>query len=298
MNSKKNYIREIIQRSCLSHKERKRLKSDLENEIDSRLERGETIEQIIERMGDPDTVAAELYENFSGMAERPFIEYKSERTIFGLPLVHIIRANYAASVPRVRAVGARVVNIGGRYGISPHFYGLPVARGVFAVGPKAKGIIAVGNLSSGFISIGNITAGIFSIGNISAGLFSIGNIALALLITLGNFAAGALSAGNTALGYAAAGNLALGKFAIGTKANGTFALSIKNLFAQMEAVKSFISSLEAPAPVKAFYGFVEKMCEIIIDPVLSTWFYVTLSLIVLALILVLYIVPKRLLARK
>ena len=297
MNAKK-YVREIIQRSCLPSGERKRLRADLENEIASRLERGETIEQIIERMGDPDNIAAELYENYAVTAERPFFEYKSERTLFGLPLVHIIRTNYAVPVPYVRTTGARGINIGGRYGRVRYNYGLPTARGVFALGPKAKGIIAVGNFSTGFITIGNITAGIFSIGNISAGLFSIGNIAVAPLVTLGNFAAGALSAANIALGYAAAGNLASGKYAIGNEVNGTFTFSVSNLYAQFEAIKAFISGLEAPAAVKTFYGLIEKVCEIVINPISALPFYIALSLLLLAVVSVLYIVPNRLLMRK
>jgi hypothetical protein len=249
-------------------------------------------------MGDPDTIAAELYENFTGMTERPFLEYKSERTLFGLPLVHIIRTNYAAPVPYVRTFGARGINAGGRYGRIQYNYGLPAARGVFALGPKAKGIIAVGNFSTGFISIGNITAGIISIGNISAGLFSIGNISLAPLISLGNFAAGALSAANAALGYAAAGNLALGKFAIGNEVKGAFTFSVSNLYDQFEAIKSFISRLEAPAPVKAFFGFIEKVCGIIINPVSAAPFLIIISSLLLAVILILCIVPNKLLMRK
>lgn len=297
MNAKK-YVREIIQRSCLPSGKRRKLKFDLESEINSRLERGETIEEIIERMGDPDTIAAELYENFTGMTERPFLEYKSERTLFGLPLVHIIRTNYAAPVPHFRTFGLRGINVGGRYGRIQYNQGLPAARGVFAFGPKAKGIIAVGNFSTGFISIGNITAGIFSIGNLSAGLFSIGNFSLAPLISLGNFAAGALSAANAALGYAAAGNLALGKFAIGNEVKGAFTFSVSNLYDQFEAIKSFISRLEAPVPVKAFFGFIERVCEIIIDPISEMPFHIAFSLILLAVILILCIVPNKLLMRK
>jgi len=297
MNAKK-YVREIIQRSCLPPGERKKLKYDLESEINSRLEGGETIEQIIERMGDPDTIAAELYENYTGKTERPFLEYKSERTLFGLPLVHIIRTNYAAYFPYVRTFGARGINIGGRYGRISYNQGLPAARGVFAFGPKAKGIIAVGNFSTGFISIGNITAGIFSIGNLSAGLFSIGNIVLAPLVALGNFAAGALSAGNVALGYAAAGNVALGKFAVGNEVNGTFTFPVTNLYTQFEELKTFFSGLEVPVPVKAFFGFIERVCEIIIDPISEMPLHIAFSLILLAVILTLYIVPNKLLMRK
>lgn len=119
-------------------------------------------------MGDPDKIAAELYENYTDSSERPFREYKSGKTLFGLPLVHIIRSNYAAALPLIRVAGARGINFGGRYGRMP-IHGLSTAKGVFAFGPKAKGII----------SIGNISAGTFSLGNLSAGRFTIGNIALA-----------------------------------------------------------------------------------------------------------------------
>jgi len=94
--NQKQYVKEIINRSCLPMPERKRLKVDLESEINSSLERGEQTEHIIERMGDPDKIAAELYENFADISVRPFREYKSKRIILGLPLVHIIRANYFA----------------------------------------------------------------------------------------------------------------------------------------------------------------------------------------------------------
>lgn len=292
--NQKQYIREIIQRSCLPTEERKRLKSDLENEINTAVERGESIEQIIQRMGEPDKVAAALYENFADITARPFREYKSEKTLFGLPLVHIIRANYAPSVPPFRTVSIRGFNVGGRYGSS---FGLPTARGIFAFGPKAKGVIAVGNFAAGFISIGNISTGILSIGNLSAGLFSIGNIALALLMTMGNFAAGLLSVGNMALGYATAGNLALGQYAVGNEAAGASAFSISNLIVHFEELKIFLAGLDAPAPVKAFYSMIEKISEILIDPISALPLAITLLAIVACVILLLWIIPKRLLNR-
>ncbi|NMB95662.1 MAG: hypothetical protein GYA02_03495 [Clostridiaceae bacterium] len=294
----KQYIREIIQRSCLPARERKELKIDLENEICSALERGESIEQIIERMGDPDEVAAEIYENFTDNFIRPFREYKSERKLFGLPLVHIIRANYAASVPHFRTVSTRGVNIGGRYDHMSYVYRLPTARGVFAFGPKAKGIIAIGNLSAGFISIGNISTGLISIGNLSAGLFSLGNMALAILVTFGNLVAGTLAAGNAALGYASAGNFVLGKFAIGNETMGTHTFSVSNLYIQLDAIKTFFRELSAPAPVKAFFGVIEKLCGVIANPMSSIPFFIILSLLLLIVTLTLYIVPNRLLMRK
>lgn len=295
MNAKQ-YVREIVQRSCLPAKERRKLKIDLENEIDVALERGESIELIIERMGDPDKLAAEIYENYAGEPLRPFREYKSSTTLFGLPLVHIIRMNYAALTPNVRAFSSRRISIGRRYSY-PGLSGLPAAHGVFALGPKAKGIISVGNLSTGLISIGNLSAGLISIGNVSGGLFSLGNISLALLVALGNFAAGALSAGNLAVGYGVAGNLACGEFAVGNEVMGTHTFSVSNLHAQFETIKMFFRGLDAPAPIKVFFGYIEKLLEVFHDPMSATLYIIGFLFILAIIILILCIVPNRLLNR-
>ncbi|MDR0294459.1 MAG: hypothetical protein LBH95_09965 [Oscillospiraceae bacterium] len=293
--NRKQYVKEIVQRSCLPAAERKRLKGDLNHEIDTALERGESMERIIKRMGDPDCIAAELYANHTDTAARPFREYKSEKTLFGLPLVHIIRPDFTPSVPHVRTASARALNTGGRH--SYQGAGLPAARGVFAFGPKATGVFAFGNFASGFIAIGNISAGILSVGNISAGLFSIGNVALALLFAMGNLAAGLLSLGNLALGYAAAGNLAVGEYAVGNETAGTFTFAIRNLTEQFEEVRAFLAGLNAPAPVKWFYGLAEKVFEIIIDPSSAIPLYIALFIVLLCLILLLYIVPHKLLSK-
>ena len=94
-------------------------------------------------------------------------EYKSSRTLFGLPLVHI--------------------HIG---------YGLCTAKGVFALGNCARGIFALGGLS----------AGVFSLGGISFGLVSLGGFALGLLFAFGGLAVGAVAVGGFALGLLALGD--------------------------------------------------------------------------------------------
>ena len=103
-------------------------------------------------------------------------EYKSSRTLFGLPLVHI--------------------HIG---------YGLCTAKGVFALGNCARGIFALGGLS----------AGVFSLGGISFGLVSLGGFALGLLFAFGGLAVGAVAVGGFALGLLALGGGAVGVYAIG-----------------------------------------------------------------------------------
>ena len=281
--NQKQYVKNIIQRSCLPKKECKRLEKDLEHEINAALERGESMEQIMKRMGDPDDVAAELYENYSNLSTRPFREYQSEKILFGLPLVHIIQPNYTSSEQKAGEIGRS--------------FRLPTARGIFAFGPKALGFFSVGYLSAGLISIGFLSAGIISLGLLAGGLFSIGNFALALFFSLGNMAIGLLSAGNMALGYAAAGNLAVGKYAIGNRVDGTFTFIISDLSRQIEQIKLFFAGLAAPAPVRTFFGIIENALEAFLDPITALPFIIISSIILIIIITLSCTIPKNLLDR-
>lgn len=103
------------------------------------------------------------------VAAMPGYEYKSGRTLFGLPLVHI--------------------NIG---------YGLRGAKGVFALGNYAVGVIAVGGFSAGLIGIGGLSAGLLlAFGGVALGGIALGGLAV------GGIALGACAVGVYALGAAA-----------------------------------------------------------------------------------------------
>lgn len=103
-------------------------------------------------------------------------EYKSKRTLFGLPLVH--------------------VNIGRR----DHW---------------ARGIIAIGNIATGFIALGGVAAGLLSLGGVSFGLLlALGAVALGG-VSIGGVAIGLLAWGGVALGWLAVGGVALGAYAAG-----------------------------------------------------------------------------------
>ncbi|MFP4974430.1 helix-turn-helix domain-containing protein [Paenibacillus sp. CN-4] len=103
-------------------------------------------------------------------------EYKSRRTLFGLPLVHI-----------------------------------HIGRGL----KVAKGILAVGNVSVGILSLGLVSAGILSLGVISGGLIGLGALAFGLLLAAGGLSVGTVAIGGIALGVFACGGLALGMFSLG-----------------------------------------------------------------------------------
>ncbi len=128
-----------------------------------------------------------LFERFAKM----HFEYKSERTLGGLPLVHI--------------------NIGlGR-----------TAKGVFALGIKSVGIISVGLLSVGVVSIGTLALGILSLGCLALGILSLGAVAAGLL-SAGGVALGLIAVGGCAIGGFALGGAAIGGFAFGGYANGSY----------------------------------------------------------------------------
>jgi len=131
-------------------------------------------------------------------------EYKSKRTAFGLPLVHI--------------------NIG---------WGAKRAKGVVAIGNMARGIVAIGLLSAGLVSIGLLSAGLVStgllslglllaVGTISVGTFAIGAVAIGIFalgaVAIGMFSTGALAvASHIAIGDHAYGHIAVGRIAEGVR---------------------------------------------------------------------------------
>lgn len=118
-----------------------------------------------------------------------YYEYKSKRSLFGLPIIHI---NVGTSIR------------------------------------KAKGIIAIGNISKGIISIGIVSLGFLSLGAVSIGLLAIGGFALGLLLSLGGLSIGTFAIGGLAIGIysiggvAIAKNIAFGGCAIGHIAIGDF----------------------------------------------------------------------------
>ena len=123
------------------------------------------------------TVFDNLYDN----TKRKYYEYKSSKTLLGLPLVHI--------------------NIGlGR-----------TAIGFFALGFKSRGIISVGIASLGVLSFGLVSLGIISFAVLALGILSVAAVSLGIF-SLGAVAIGIISAGAISIGCFSFGALAIGKF--------------------------------------------------------------------------------------
>lgn len=102
-------------------------------------------------------------------------EYRSERTLFGWPLVHVV------------------------YGASDN-----------ATLRPARGILAFGNIAIGLVAFGGIAVGGIALGGITLGPIALGGVAIGLLLGAGGIATGYWALGGVALGATAIGGVALG----------------------------------------------------------------------------------------
>ena len=122
-------------------------------------------------------------------------EYRSRRTLFGLPLVHINLCDRS----------------------------LCRAKGVIAIGNVATGLIAIGGFSAGLLTLGGFSAGLLALGGLAAGGISLGGLSVGLLAALGGaaFSLGIAFGGGAVSGYAALGGAAVGQYAAGGTAFGS-----------------------------------------------------------------------------
>jgi len=102
-------------------------------------------------------------------------EYKSSKTVFGLPLIHIV-------------------------------YG-PAWAGGFK---PAKGFIAIGNIAVGVFAVGGFALGVFTLAGMGLGVFCFAGLAIGLALGIGGIATGYIALGGIAVGVYAIGGLALG----------------------------------------------------------------------------------------
>jgi predicted Ser/Thr protein kinase len=117
-------------------------------------------------------------------------EYRSRRTLFGWPLLHIAT------------------------GLDPVTGRKRVARGVIAIGDAAVGGLAIGGGAVGVIALGGAAFGLITFGGMSLGL----------LLAIGGMAVGGLALGGGAVGLVAIGGGAIGYYAFGGGAWGVHPL--------------------------------------------------------------------------
>jgi tRNA A-37 threonylcarbamoyl transferase component Bud32 len=118
-------------------------------------------------------------------------EYRSKRTLFGLPLLHVAMGLDPATGKARKAVG------------------------IIAVGAQARGVVAMGGFAQGFLAFGGFAIGVIAIGGVSLGLAAFGGVAVALLLAYGGVAVAPWAMGGLAIGYYSMGGLAWGIRAFG-----------------------------------------------------------------------------------
>lgn len=125
----------------------------------------------------------------------PYYEYKSEKRLWGLPLVHI------------------------KFG-----YNFCTAKGIIAIGNAALGLIAIGGFSLGLLALGGFSIGLLALGGFGMGGVTLGGISLGL-IAMGGIAMGGLAVGGVTLGRYAAGGIAVAtRIALGKTAQAHLAI--------------------------------------------------------------------------
>jgi hypothetical protein len=140
-----------------------------------------------------------------------FEEYRSDRTLLGLPLLH-----YTS-------------------GRSPETGRTVTARGVVAIGRRAVGLLAIGQGALGIVAIGQASGALLlGIGQATCGLFAFGQAAFGVAIGIGQVATGALAVGQLALGGHVLAQVGIGRHVWDTRAADPEAVAFfKGLWAQL-----------------------------------------------------------------
>jgi len=126
----------------------------------------------------------------SPIATQGGIDYRSRRTLWGLPLVHVAT------------------------GMDPETGRRRVAKGIIAIGDTARGVLAFGGVAVGGIAFGGLAVGVIAIGGATLGLLAIGGLAVGLIAAFGGGAIGTIALGGGAIGYYAYGGSAWGAHAV------------------------------------------------------------------------------------
>ena len=132
----------------------------------------------------------------------PWYEYRSKRTLFGLPLVHInfgIAPRVARGIIAIGNISIGVLSVGGLALGLLSFGGLALGLLLVLAG-VGVGAIAFGGLSVGILATGGFALGWFVWGGITYGVYSVGGLAFASKIAVGGVASAPLAFGNEVKG--------------------------------------------------------------------------------------------------
>lgn len=173
-----------VTRQTVSKWERGDLTPELEKLVELSRIFGVSLDELagIERTERPgDAAQAQPEQSVPGAGWRWHYEYKSRRTLFGLPLLHIN------------------VGRGAMYR----------ATGIVAIGLAARGVVAVGLVSLGVLAVGAVSVGLLAAGAAALGGAATGAVAVGY-VAVGSLAVGKVAIGSLAIGESVTGSLTLG----------------------------------------------------------------------------------------
>jgi hypothetical protein len=158
-------------------------------------------ERLIREGKSPEEIEAEIQRLRSGQGSgpgtprRPRYEYKSQASLLGIPLVHVV----IGRDPETGRVGK--------------------ALGIVAIGRMAFGVLAIGQLAVGVFPLGQLALGVVAgMGQaVFAGYDAIGQLAVGSHFALGQFAVAASAIGQLAVGRYVIAQIGWGRYVWSTK---------------------------------------------------------------------------------
>ena len=136
-----------------------------------------------------------LWEKIKRKARR--LEFKSKKTVFGVPLVHI-KAGRAKGIIAVGLSATGVVSVG-FLSMGLLSWGI-LSLGLLATGTFSLGALSIGGISAGIFALGGVAFGVFTLGGVSIGMYSMGGCAIASKIAFGGYARGFIAIGDKVSG--------------------------------------------------------------------------------------------------
>jgi hypothetical protein len=116
------------------------------------------------------------------------VEFRSQRSFLGLPLLHVCVGRRENGVLR-RGIARGWIAIGDiAFGII--FGAGGIGCGIFSFGGLSIGLLAFGGLAAGGLTFGGLSIGTLAIGGAAIGLWAIGGVALAWYAAVGGVAFG------------------------------------------------------------------------------------------------------------
>ncbi len=123
----------------------------------------------------------------AGPSSENGFSYRSRRTLFGLPLLHVAT------------------------GVDPATGKRRIARGIVAIGDYAQGVFAFGGFAMGAVSFGGFSLGLLSYGGLALGLLTIGGMGIGALASFSGLAVAPIALGGNSIGWYAYGGAAWGR---------------------------------------------------------------------------------------